>query len=83
MRTVTQQCVVRHASVSLTAIWLVTTAPNNQRSWQVAQLCVITKICEWIGPTCSANLLAWAHNALQEWWLLFQWSSSLYPNWNA
>ena len=33
-------------------------------------VCVITKICEWIGPTNSPNFYAQVYE-LKEWWWLF------------
>ena len=61
---------VRHASASRTAVWLVELHSSNQRCCWVDRLCVIAKIYEWIDPAYSVNLLARAYDALKEWWLL-------------
>ena len=63
MHTVTNQRVVHHASASCTAVWLATTSLySNQHCCWVARLYIIAKNCEWIDPTYSANLMAWAYN---------------------
>ena len=44
--------------------------PSNECCCQVVWLCMITKICEWIGPPYSANLLERVYDSLKERWLL-------------
>ena len=69
-RTPPSQRVVRHASVhALPCDWS-QLLPSNQRCCRVVRLWVITKICEWIGPAYSANLLTQACNTLKERWFL-------------
>ena len=46
----------------------------------MVRLCVITKICEWIGPAYSANLLARAYNALKVAFTSSSRSSKVCPN---
>ena len=68
---------VCRASASRTTVWLVRMHPSNQRCCWVVQSWTFTKICEWIDPAYSANLLAQAYDALKERWLPLKYATLL------
>ena len=62
---------MRHASASRTAVWLVTTVPYQPVLLPSGSIgMMITKICEWIDPAYSADLLAQTYDVLKKRWLL-------------